>query len=89
MKQLWLNAMPCVVSVFSVCLPHTQVSARLPAPVQVLNVALAHSRRAERDGVLQQALAGGRGDVPGTSLDALGAAAHQLIDDMEDQQVCM
>lgn len=64
-----------------------QVSARLPPPVQVLNATLAHSRRGERDGVMQQALAGGAGDVPGTSLDALGAAAHQLIDDMEDQQV--
>ena len=25
--------------------------------------------------------------MPGASLDALGAAAHQLVDDMEDQQV--
>lgn len=55
----------------------------------MLNTALALSRRAERDRVVQQALSGGRGDVPGTTLDALGAAAHQLIDDMEDQQVCV
>jgi hypothetical protein len=55
--------------------------------VQVLNAALAQSRSSERGGVVQCSLAGGRGGVPGSSLDALGAAAHQLIDDMEDQQV--
>jgi hypothetical protein len=75
-RQVWVCVLCCL-----------QVSARLPPPVQVLNATLAHSRRGERDGVLRQALAGGAGDVPGTSLDALGAAAHQLIDDMEDQQV--
>jgi hypothetical protein len=64
-----------------------QVSARLPPAVQVLNTAASHRWRADRGSVLQQALAGGAGDVPGTNLDALGAAAHQLIDDMEDQQV--
>jgi hypothetical protein len=64
-----------------------QVSARLPPAVQVLNTAASHRWRADRGSVLQQALAGGAGDVPGTNLDALGAATHQLIDDMEDQQV--
>jgi hypothetical protein len=64
-----------------------QVSARLPPPVQVLNTALSHSSRAQREAVVQQALGGGKGDIPGTTLDAVGAAAHQLIDDMEDQQV--
>lgn len=85
LKTLSIDVLhPCVLDT---C--HAQVAARLPPPVQVLNAALALSKRAERDGVVQQALGGGRGEVPGTTLDALGAAAHQLIDDMEDQQVCV
>lgn len=64
-----------------------QVSARLPAPVQVLNAAAAYRRRAERGNVVQQSLSGGAGSIPGCGLDALGAAAHQIIDEIEDQQV--
>lgn len=64
-----------------------QVAARLPPAVQVLNSALQHSSRAGRSAIVQIALAGGEGSVPAASLDALGAAAHQLVDDMEDQQV--
>lgn len=55
--------------------------------MQVLNSALQHSGRAGRAAIVQIALSGGEGAVPGVSLDVLGAAAHQLVDDMEDQQV--
>lgn len=37
--------------------------------------------------MIQLALCGGEGSIPAVGLDALGAAAHQLVDDMEDQQV--
>jgi hypothetical protein len=62
------------------------VAARLPAPVQVLHAALQHGARIDRAATASCALGGGSGAVPGTSLSALGAAAHQLLDDMEDQQ---
>lgn len=63
------------------------VGARLPPPVRVLNAALQHARRAGRRGIIATALAGGGGDVPAASLDELGAAVAQLVDDMEEQQV--
>jgi hypothetical protein len=63
------------------------VAARLPPSVQVLNAALTSVRREGRLQVVDISLKGGADNVPGCSLDALGAAATQLVDDMEDQQV--
>eukprot|EP00879_Flechtneria_rotunda_P010520 GHRR01010997.1.p1 GENE.GHRR01010997.1~~GHRR01010997.1.p1 ORF type:complete len:525 (+),score=202.09 GHRR01010997.1:426-2000(+) len=63
------------------------VATRLPPSVQVLNATLQHNNREKRHAVLQLALSGGDGAVPAGSLETLGAAAHQLVDDMEDQQV--
>eukprot|EP00775_Hariotina_reticulata_P001152 gene1152-1492_t len=54
---------------------------------QVLNSALTSVKREGRLQVVDISLKGGADNVPGCSLDALGAAATQLVDDMEDQQV--
>ncbi|KAF6260175.1 hypothetical protein COO60DRAFT_1508976 [Scenedesmus sp. NREL 46B-D3] len=63
------------------------VSARMPPSVQVLNLALGHNNRAGRASVVSTALSGGGGAVPSCNLDSLGAAAAQLVEDMEDQEV--
>ncbi|KAF8059359.1 PEP-related development arrested 1 [Scenedesmus sp. PABB004] len=63
------------------------VAARLPASVQVLNAALQHAGKQQREELVARALNGGGGALPGASLDELGGAAIQLVDDMEDQQV--
>jgi hypothetical protein len=59
----------------------------MPPSVQVLNAALSHSSRAGRAMVVSTALNGGGDAVPACDLDSLGAAAAQLVEDMEDQQV--
>jgi hypothetical protein len=59
----------------------------MPPSVQVLNAALNFSSRAGRASVVTTALGGGSGAVPACDLDSLGAAAAQLVEDMEDQQV--
>ncbi|WIA35987.1 hypothetical protein OEZ86_007350 [Tetradesmus obliquus] len=63
------------------------VSARMPPSVQVLSAALNFNSRAGRASVVSTALSGGAGALPFCDLDALGAAASQLVEDMEDQQV--
>jgi len=46
-----------------------------------------HRGKQERLGVLRSALAGGLGEVPGATLEALAMGATQFIDDMEEQEV--
>eukprot|EP00882_Tetradesmus_deserticola_P010841 GHRQ01011456.1.p1 GENE.GHRQ01011456.1~~GHRQ01011456.1.p1 ORF type:complete len:302 (+),score=31.61 GHRQ01011456.1:616-1521(+) len=59
----------------------------MPPSVQVLNSALSHNSRTGRASVVSAALDGGGGALPSCNLDSLGAAAAQLVEDMEDQQV--
>lgn len=62
----------------------------MPPSVQVLSAALNFNSRAGRASVVSTALSGGAGALPFCDPDALGAAASQLVEDMEDQQVrCM
>lgn len=63
----------------------SQVTLRMPAPVRVLDSALREERMGARLKVLRTALAGGAGDVPGSDMQSLAAAANQFVDDMEDQ----
>jgi hypothetical protein len=59
----------------------------MPPSVQVLNAALNYNSRAGRASVVSAALSGGAGALPACDLESLGAAAAQLVEDMEDQQV--
>jgi hypothetical protein len=63
-----------------------QVSSRLPATVQVLDAALRETEAQARLRVVERALAGGGGGLPGVAFDALASTAGQLVDDMEDAE---
>ncbi|KXZ50118.1 hypothetical protein GPECTOR_18g92 [Gonium pectorale] len=69
-----------------------QVSSRMPAAAQVLDMALRHADKDARLAVLRAALAGGAsdlpnnlGDVPAAEVDTLSATASKFIDEMEEQ----
>ncbi len=63
------------------------MSRRLPPAVRVLDQALQLTNAQQRLQLLQKALAGGQGELPGVDMDSLSATCGQFIDDMEDQEV--
>lgn len=69
------------------CQSATQVSRRLPPAVRVLDQVLQLTNAQQRLQLLQKALAGGQGELPGVDMDSLSATCGQFIDDMEDQEV--
>lgn len=66
---------------------HSKPLSVCRAPCRFLDLVLQYVDKDQRVALMRVALAGGKGEIPGTDAGAIISTATQFIDDMEDQTI--